>query len=263
MPRMPRRNNSRSERSERPENRKDRKQRRAEKKSVRAVKRAAKFDTGGVIPHFKNPANEHQAIAWDILEQHRITFLLGPAGTGKSYLAIANALQHLIVNGDVKKLKFCRPAVEAGENLGFLPGDLKKKVDPYMLPLYDCMEEMVGSVGRLKEQVNSVLETAPVAYLRGRTFKDSFILLDEAQNCTEKQLKLVLTRIGLRSRMIITGDPAQSDLSGGENPLARLIHRLKESGVLERGNIGLYHFPNRGAVIRDEIIDDVQELFGD
>lgn len=261
---MPRRNQPRSPRySEKSDNRKDRKQRRAEKKSTRAVKRAARFDTGGIVPHFRQPANEHQATAWEILENHRITFLLGPAGTGKSHLAIANALQHLIVDGDVKKLKFCRPAVEAGENLGFLPGDLKKKVDPYMMPLYDLIEEMVGFGGRLKEQIDSVLETAPVAYLRGRTFKDSFILLDEAQNCTEKQLKLVLTRIGLRSRMIITGDPDQSDLNGGENPLASLIYRLRESGVLERGNIGLFHFPKRGAVIRDEIIDDVQELFGD
>lgn len=140
-----------------------------------------------------------------------IVFSVGPAGTGKTFLSIAYAT-NLLKNKKIKKIILTRPAVEAGENLGFLPGDLKEKVDPYLIPLYDALDEMLGSESVEKYMESGVIEVAPLAYMRGRTLNDAFIILDEAQNATETQIKMFLTRLGFNSKMVINGDITQIDL---------------------------------------------------
>jgi len=150
----------------------------------------------------------------DAIEQSDLVFGVGPAGTGKTYLAVAQAVSDL-KNGKVKKLILTRPVVEAGENLGFLPGDLKEKVDPYLVPLYDALYEMLGTQNTLSLLEKGVIEIAPLAYMRGRTLENAFVILDEAQNTTRVQMKMFLTRLGFASKMVITGDPSQSDLPKG------------------------------------------------
>lgn len=146
---------------------------------------------------------------------HDINFGIGPAGTGKTYLAVACAAEALIQD-QVERILLVRPAVEAGEKLGFLPGDLAQKVDPYLRPLYDALYEMVGfeTVGKLIER--SIIEVAPLAYMRGRTLNNAFVILDESQNTTREQMKMFLTRIGFGSTAVITGDPSQIDLPRGQ-----------------------------------------------
>jgi len=148
------------------------------------------------------------------LKKQDVVFGIGPAGTGKTYLAVVYAVAALKKN-EVKRIVLTRPAVEAGENLGFLPGDLKEKVDPYLRPLYDALNDMLGfeQVERLIEK--GVIEIAPLAYMRGRTLEDAYVILDEAQNTTDAQMKMFLTRLGFRSKMIITGDITQIDLPKG------------------------------------------------
>ena len=144
-------------------------------------------------------------------QENDLTFALGPAGTGKTYVAIALAVRAL-KNRQVKKIILSRPAVEAGEKLGFLPGDMKEKIDPYLQPLYDALEDMIPAV-KLKEYMESnVIQIAPLAFMRGRTLSDAVIILDEAQNTTAHQIKMFMTRLGLGSKMIITGDVTQIDL---------------------------------------------------
>ncbi|AUT00182.1 phosphate starvation-inducible protein PhoH [Nostoc sp. CENA543] len=147
----------------------------------------------------------------DQIRQHDLTFCTGPAGTGKTYLAVVIAVQALLTN-QVEKLILTRPAVEAGERLGFLPGDLQQKIDPYLRPLYDAIYEFVDQekVANLIER--GIIEVAPLAYMRGRTLNHAFVIVDEAQNTTPAQMKMVLTRLGFRSRMVITGDITQTDL---------------------------------------------------
>ncbi|MFA6739835.1 MAG: PhoH family protein [Bacilli bacterium] len=145
------------------------------------------------------------------LSNYDIVFGLGPAGTGKTYMAVCHAVT-LLKKGNIKKIILTRPAVEAGENLGFLPGDLKDKVDPYLRPLYDALDEMLGKETVEKLIERGIIEIAPLAYMRGRTLEDAYIILDEAQNTTSVQLKMFLTRLGFRSKMVITGDITQVDL---------------------------------------------------
>ena len=159
---------------------------------------------------------------------HDITFGIGPAGTGKTYLAVACAVD-AIERDAVKRLVLVRPAVEAGERLGFLPGDLAQKVDPYLRPLYDALYDLLGfdKTGKLFER--STIEIAPLAYMRGRTLNHSFIILDEAQNTTPEQMKMFLTRIGFGSKAVITGDPSQVDLPRGQQSgLAHALHVLED-----------------------------------
>ena len=159
------------------------------------------------------------------LESNNIIFSLGPAGTGKTYLAVAVAVSKLM-SGEVKKIILSRPAVEAGENLGFLPGDLKEKIDPYLIPLYDSLYELVGYEKMQKKIEDGTVEIAPLAFMRGRTLKDSFVILDEAQNATETQIKMFLTRLGKNTTMVVNGDPSQIDLPNS-----------KSSGLLKSINI--------------------------
>ena len=155
------------------------------------------------------------------IREHELTFAVGPAGTGKTYLAMALAVVALR-NKEIERIVLTRPAVEAGEKLGFLPGDLSQKVDPYLRPLFDALYDMMGAESYQRLQERGVLEVAPLAYMRGRTLSDSFIILDEAQNTTPEQMKMFLTRFGAGSRVVVTGDATQTDLPAG-----------KQSGLLQ------------------------------
>ena len=157
------------------------------------------------------------------LKNNDVVFGIGPAGTGKTYLAVVFAVAAL-KNNEVKKIILTRPAVEAGENLGFLPGDLKEKVDPYLRPLYDALYDMLGVEQTEKLMEKGVIEIAPLAYMRGRTLEDAYVILDEAQNTTDNQMKMFLTRLGFRSKMIVTGDISQIDLP--RNKTSGLIRAL-------------------------------------
>ncbi|GLV62354.1 phosphate starvation protein PhoH [Bacillus mycoides] len=148
------------------------------------------------------------------MKKNDVVFGIGPAGTGKTYLAVVMAVRAL-KQGYVKKIILTRPAVEAGESLGFLPGDLKEKVDPYLRPLYDALHDILGQEYTQRMMERGVIEIAPLAYMRGRTLDDSFVILDEAQNTTGAQIKMFLTRLGFSSKMVITGDPSQVDLPKG------------------------------------------------
>ena len=148
------------------------------------------------------------------IKKNTLTLGVGPAGTGKTYLAMAMAVSAL-KSKDVERIVLTRPAVEAGEKLGFLPGDLNQKVDPYLRPLYDAMFEMLGAETCQRMQERGIIEVAPLAYMRGRTLSDAFIILDEAQNTTQEQMKMFLTRMGFRSKIVVTGDPSQIDLPRG------------------------------------------------
>ncbi|HEX5279802.1 MAG TPA: PhoH family protein [Micropepsaceae bacterium] len=163
----------------------------------------------------------------DAIEERSVVLALGPAGTGKTYLAVARAVDAL-EGGRVNRIVLSRPAVEAGETLGFLPGDMGEKLAPYLRPLYDALTERLGSK-RLKALLaDGAIEVAPVAFMRGRTLNDCFVVIDEAQNCTYGQLKMLLTRLGWRSTMILTGDPDQTDLLPGVSGLRDIATRLEK-----------------------------------
>jgi len=162
----------------------------------------------------------------DAIDAQSVVLALGPAGTGKTYLAIAKAVEAL-EGGKVQRIVLSRPAVEAGESLGFLPGDLTEKLAPYLRPLYDALTERLGTK-RLKQMLaDGIIEIAPVAYMRGRTLSECFVVIDEAQNCTYTQIKMLLTRLGWRSTMVLTGDPDQTDLLPGISGLAEIASRLE------------------------------------
>jgi phosphate starvation-inducible PhoH-like protein len=160
------------------------------------------------------PRSVVQTAYMEALAREDMIFALGPAGTGKTYLAVAQAVSQLI-SGSVDRLILSRPAVEAGERLGFLPGDMKDKVDPYLRPLYDALYDMLPTEQVERRIASGEIEIAPIAFMRGRTLNDAFIILDEAQNTTPPQMKMFLTRFGMRSRMVICGDPNQTDLPTG------------------------------------------------
>ncbi|KFF31139.1 PhoH family protein [Bifidobacterium bombi DSM 19703] len=176
------------------------------------------------------------------IEDHTITFGIGPAGTGKTYLAVAKAVR-AFEDGRVSRIILTRPAVEAGENLGFLPGTLNDKVDPYLRPLYDALSDMLGSVQLHRYMNDGSIEVAPLAYMRGRTLNDAFVILDEAQNTTEQQMKMFLTRLGFNTKMVITGDVTQVDLAVRHSGLGT-IERILE-GI---GDIAFIHLSERDVV---------------
>lgn len=170
------------------------------------------------------PKTEGQREYVDAIDEHTIVFGIGPAGTGKTYLAMAKAVQAL-QRKEVSRIILTRPAVEAGERLGFLPGTLTDKIDPYLRPLYDALNEMMDPEMVPKLLASGTVEVAPLAYMRGRTLNDSFVVLDEAQNTTPEQMKMFLTRLGFGSKMVVTGDITQIDLPGGASGL-RLVTRI-------------------------------------
>lgn len=159
------------------------------------------------------PRSPNQAVYLDAIQQNAMVFGLGPAGTGKTYLAVAAGVS-MYLSGQVERLIFCRPAVEAGERLGFLPGDMKEKVDPYLRPIYDAMQDMLPSEFMESKMQSGEIEIAPLAFMRGRTLSNAFVILDEAQNTTPTQMKMFLTRMGESTRMVVNGDLTQTDLPG-------------------------------------------------
>ncbi|HEX9855114.1 MAG TPA: PhoH family protein [Acidimicrobiia bacterium] len=161
----------------------------------------------------------------DAVRENTMIFGVGPAGTGKTYLAMACAVEALL-SGSVRRIVLTRPAVEAGERLGFLPGDLAAKVDPYLRPLYDALYEMLGPEETARLMERGTIEIAPLAYMRGRTLNDAFIVLDEAQNTSPEQMKMFLTRLGFNSKMVVTGDVTQVDLSDGRQSGLRVVRRV-------------------------------------
>ena len=172
------------------------------------------------------PQSEGQRQLMAAITKHHLTVALGPAGTGKTYLAVSAAVDALI-SGEVARIVLTRPAVEAGENLGYLPGDMNAKLAPYLRPLDDALSERLGGK-RLKQLIGErAIEIAPIAYMRGRTLNNAFIVIDEAQNCTYGQIKMLLTRLGANARMVVTGDPDQSDLLEGLSGLAEIARRLE------------------------------------
>ena len=191
----------------------------------------------------------------EAIKANTCTFAVGPAGTGKTYLAIAMAVVAL-KNKDVERIILTRPAVEAGEKLGFLPGDLQQKVDPYLRPLYDALNDMMGAESYQRMLERGAVEVAPLAYMRGRTLNDAFIILDEAQNTTSEQMKMFLTRMGMGSKMIITGDVTQIDLPAGrKSGLVEALEVLK--GVEDIGMVRLSHRD----VVRHELVQAIVKAY--
>ncbi|HAZ79893.1 MAG TPA: PhoH family protein [Porticoccaceae bacterium] len=189
------------------------------------------------------------------IQTHDINFGIGPAGTGKTYLAVACAVEALL-RDEVERILLVRPAVEAGERLGFLPGDLAQKVDPYLRPLYDALHEMLGFETVAKLQERNIIEIAPLAYMRGRTLNGAYIILDESQNTTREQMKMFLTRIGFGSTAVITGDMSQIDLPKGTN--SGLIHAGE---VLKSvGDISFTYFESRD-VVRHPIVQSIVDAY--
>jgi phosphate starvation-inducible PhoH-like protein len=168
----------------------------------------------------------NQAELLDAMASSNLTLALGPAGTGKTYLAISAAVEALD-EARVAKIVLTRPAVEAGESLGFLPGDLQEKLAPYLRPLYDALSDRLGGKRLRALMADGSIEVAPIAYMRGRTLNNAFVVIDEAQNCTYNQLKMLLTRLGWHSTMVLTGDPDQSDLLPGMSGLADIANRME------------------------------------
>ncbi len=172
------------------------------------------------------PRSEGQKRLMEAIESHNLVFAIGPAGTGKTYLAIAAAVE-AFDNGKVDRIILSRPAVEAGEKIGYLPGDLQDKMAPYLRPLYDALHERMG-LKRLKQCIDSgEIEIAPIGYMRGRTLNNAFVVIDEAQNCTYGQIKMIVSRLGFNSTMVITGDPDQSDLLEGVSGLRDISRKLQ------------------------------------
>ena len=187
----------------------------------------------------------------EILQKNQIVFAVGPAGTGKTFLAVAAAVSQLLEN-KFDRIILSRPAVEAGEKLGFLPGDLKEKVDPYLRPLYDSLYDLMPSDIALRKIQSSEIEIAPLAFMRGRTLKNSFAILDEAQNATHNQIKMFLTRCGKNSRMVVTGDPSQTDLNRrSDSGLLRSIKILSEIEGVSVINFG------QKDIVRDEMVTKI------
>jgi len=227
---------------------------------IRAILKSDASDLRTPLMVVKNkPIYARTKKQWDMinaLEKHDLVFALGVAGTGKTYLAVVYGLQCLL-NGQVKRLILTRPAVEAGEQLGFLPGDMKEKVDPYMMPLYDALHD-ICDMRRVQQLIESnKVEVAPLAFMRGRTLSNSFIILDEAQNATCAQMKMFLTRLGEHSRMVITGDPDQTDLMVSQKSgLMDAVRRL-----CEIPGISLVRFGTND-VVRHNLVTKILNAYG-
>jgi phosphate starvation-inducible protein PhoH and related proteins len=202
-----------------------------------------------------NPLNDHQKQYLDAIENNIVVISSGPAGSGKTYLAVYEALK-FHWSKQIKRIVITRPAIEAGERLGFLPGGLEDKVHPYMRPIYDGLYDLIGPALALEKIEKGYIEIAPLAYMRGRTFHDAFVILDEAQNATLEQLKMAVTRIGENCKMVINGDPAQTDLPRNKEPglltLQRVVNDIK--------NVSVVQF-NKGDIVRSRVVTDIVEAF--
>ena len=203
-----------------------------------------------------SPNSGNQETYVSTIRNKVLTFGIGPAGTGKTYLAVALAVQKL-VSGEVEKILLVRPAVEAGEKLGFLPGDLNQKVDPYLRPLYDALYEMLGFKEASQLIERNIIEVVPLAFMRGRTLNNSFIILDESQNATVEQMKMFLTRFGFGSKVVVTGDITQIDLP--KNTLSGLVHSLDVLKSIE--DVGLVEFDSKD-VVRHGLVQKIVEAYG-
>ena len=201
------------------------------------------------------PKTTNQKKLVEAIAKNDLVFALGPSGTGKTYVSVAMAVKAL-KNKEVKKIIITRPAVEAGENLGFLPGDLKEKIDPYLRPVYDALDDMIPFEKLKYYQENRIIEIAPLAYMRGRTLNDAFILLDEAQNTSPMQIKMFLTRMGPNSKVIINGDLSQIDLPqhtrSGLKEAVKILKNVK--------GISFIHFTSKD-VIRHKIVKDIIDAY--
>ena len=191
----------------------------------------------------------------DCIKKNTIVFGVGPAGTGKTYLAVAMAVKAFKAH-EINRIILTRPAVEAGEKLGFLPGDLQNKVDPYLRPLYDALFDMMGAESYQRNLEKNIIEVAPLAYMRGRTLDDSFIILDEAQNTTPEQMKMFLTRLGFNSKMVITGDITQIDLP--DNKRSGLVEAVKILKNIE--DISITRFSEKD-VVRHKLVQDIVKAY--
>lgn len=201
------------------------------------------------------PNGSHQQEYIETINKRVLTFGIGPAGTGKTYLAVASAVQQL-VSGEVEKILLVRPAVEAGEKLGFLPGDLSQKVDPYLRPLYDALFEMLGFKETNQLIERNIIEVVPLAFMRGRTLNDSFIILDESQNATVEQMKMFLTRFGFGSKVVVTGDITQIDLP--TNTQSGLVHSLDVLKGLSE--VGFIKFDSKD-IVRHGLVQKIVEAY--
>lgn len=223
----------------------------------RAMSRKARMAKGVITFAGGNPVRAKtagQTAYVQAMESNTVTFGIGPAGTGRTYLAVAKAVRAL-EDGRVRRIVLTRPAVEAGENLGFLPGTLNDKVDPYLRPLYDALSDMLGAPQLKRYMDENVVEVAPLAYMRGRTLNDAFVILDEAQNATVQQLKMFLTRLGFNTTMVITGDRTQVDLAVPKSGLASIENVLKDVK-----SIAFVHL-NAQDVVRAELVGRIVEAY--
>ena len=197
------------------------------------------------------PQSDNQRALMQAIDRHNLTLALGPAGTGKTYLAVTAAVESLEA-GKVGRIVLTRPAVEAGESLGFLPGDVQDKLAPYLRPLYDALNERIGGK-RVRQFISEgTIEIAPIAYMRGRTLNNAFVVIDEAQNCTYGQIKMLLTRLGWHSTMVLTGDPDQSDLLeglSGFKDIARRLEAISEIAVVRLDERDIVRHPLVGEML--------------
>jgi phosphate starvation-inducible PhoH-like protein len=219
----------------------------------------ALYEEKSGIKTYKNklisPRSPNQSKYIEAIKANDMVFGIGPAGTGKTYLAVAAAVQ-MYQEGKIERMVFCRPAVEAGEQLGFLPGDMLEKIDPYLRPIYDALHDMMPSDDIPKKIERGEIEIAPLAFMRGRTLKNAFVVLDEAQNTTSMQMKMFLTRMGENTRMVITGDPSQIDLPPGTQS------GLKEAMSILRDveDVPFIHF-NSKDVVRHKLVTKIIEAY--
>ena len=202
-----------------------------------------------------SPRSPNQSKYIEAIRKNDMVFGVGPAGTGKTFLAVAAAV-HMFQTGEIERMVFCRPAVEAGEQLGFLPGDMLEKIDPYLRPIYDALNEMMPADEVPKKIESGEIEIAPLAFMRGRTLKNAFVVLDEAQNTTAMQMKMFLTRMGEGTRMVITGDPSQIDLPhGAQSGLKEAMSILRDVN-----DIPFIHFDTKD-VVRHKLVTKIIDAY--
>ncbi|MBI4031617.1 MAG: PhoH family protein [Proteobacteria bacterium] len=199
------------------------------------------------------PRTEGQRALMESIASHGLTLAIGPAGTGKTYLAIAAAVEALEA-GKIERIILSRPAMEAGESLGYLPGDMHEKMAPYLRPLYDALGDRLGGKRVRQYMEEGTIEIAPVGFMRGRTLNNAFVVIDEAQNCTYVQLKMLLSRLGWHSTMVVTGDPAQSDLLDGMSGLAQVADKLQNVAGIAVMRL------NQGDIVRHPLVAEMLEV---